>query len=257
MPPKRPTGLALGSLLYTGWCVFWLVGLFLLLFPWVFLCLQNKKGKPIAHRLNRLWGLLFFRLVGMPVVVKYAYRPRPEGTYVFCPNHFSYLDIAVMGVVLDHYFAFVGKHSVKQIPLFGYMFAKLHIQVNREKGESRAFSLAKSLRTLAAGRSIVIFPEGGILSKNPPQLHGTLQKGAFLMAIQQQVPLVPISLLTNHERLPDITPLRLRPGRIEAIVHEPIPTAGLGSEHLPELMEQWRSVVQGALFAHQKGLPNR
>lgn len=251
MPPKPHTLVSLGLLLYTGWCMLWLVGLFLLLFPLVFLCLQHERWKPVAHRLNRLWGQLFFAIVGMPVVVTYRYRPQPKGTYVFCPNHFSYLDIAVMGVVLDHYFAFVGKHSVKRVPLFGYMFSKLHIQVNRERGESRAFSLTKSLRTLAAGRSIVIFPEGGILSKNPPQLHGTLQKGAFLMAIQQQVPLVPISLLTNHARLPDTSPLRLRRGRVEAIVHEPIPTAGLSPEHLPELMEQWRAVVQGALSAHQ------
>ena len=96
----------------------------------------------------------------------------------------------------DNYFAFVGKHGVRKVPLFGYMFAKLHIQVDRDKGHSRAYSLNKSIKTLASGRSVMVFPEGGILTKNPPHVHLPLQKGALIMAIQQQVPLVPVTLHT-------------------------------------------------------------
>lgn len=235
------------SLLYTAWCVFWFVALFLLLFPFTYLFLQKEEWKPYAHFINRLWGKLFFPLVGIRFEVAYRFRPVRRGTYVFCANHFSYLDIATMGVILDNYFAFVGKHGVKKVPLFGYMFAKLHIQVDRDKGHSRAYSLNKSIKTLASGRSVMVFPEGGILTKNPPHLHLPLQKGAFIMAIQRQVPLVPVTLHTNHQLLPDKTPIRLRPGVVRAIVHEPIPTLGMSQEDVPRLMEMWREVVEESL----------
>lgn len=232
-------------LLYTAWCVFWFVALFLLLFPFTWLFLQKEKWKPYAHFINRLWGKLLFPLIGVRFEVNYLFRPTRRGTYVFCANHFSYLDIATMGVILDNYFAFVGKHGVKKVPLFGYMFAKLHIQVDRDKGNSRAYSLNKSIKTLASGRSVMVFPEGGIATKNPPNLHLPLQKGAFIMAIQQQVPLVPVTLLTNHLLLPDETPIRMKPGVVRATVHEPISTLGMSQEDVPRLMEMWREVVEG------------
>lgn len=233
------------SLLYTTWCVFLLVTLFLLLFPFTFIFLQKESWKPRAHAINRIWGKLFFPLVGISFQVDYRFKPDPNGVYVFSANHFSYLDIAVMGVILNNYFAFVGKHGVKKVPLFGYMFSKLHIQVNRENGNSRAYSLNKSLRTLASGRSVMIFPEGGIISKTPPEMHVPLQKGAFIMAIQQGVPIVPVSLLTNHRLLPDQTPLRLRPGTVRAIVHAPLPTAGLSTaSDVSPLMDQWLQILR-------------
>ena len=110
------------------------------------------------------------------------------------------------------------------------MFAKLHIQVDRDKGHSRAYSLNKSIKTLASGRSVMVFPEGGILTKNPPHLHLPLQKGAFIMAIQRQVPLVPVTLHTNHQLLPDKTPI-----------------LGMSQEDVPRLMEMWREVVEESL----------
>lgn len=234
------------SLLYTAWCVFWFVALFLLLFPFTYLFLQKEKWKPYAHFINRLWGELLFPLIGIRFEVTYLFQPERRGTYVFCANHFSYLDIATMGVILDNYFAFVGKHGVKKVPLFGYMFAKLHIQVDRDKGHSRAYSLNKSLKTLASGRSVMVFPEGGIVTKNPPHLHLPLQKGAFIMAIQQQVPLVPVTLLTNYKLLPDEVPFRIRPGVVRATIHEPISTLGMSQEDVPRLMEMWRQVVEGS-----------
>jgi 1-acyl-sn-glycerol-3-phosphate acyltransferase len=237
-------------LLYTAWCAFWFVTLFLILFPFTWLFLQKEEWKPYAHYVNRLWGKFFFAIVGIRIKVENRFKPEPRGTYVLCANHFSYLDIASMGVIVNNYYVFVGKHGVKKVPLFGYMFAKLHIQVDREKGHSRAYSLNKSIKTLASGRSVMIFPEGGIATKNLPHLHLPLQKGAFIMAIQQQVPLVPISLLTNHHLLPDESPFRIRPGVVQAVVHEPIATTGLTQDDVPALMQRWAEVVQGAM---QKG----
>jgi len=238
-------------LIYTIWCIFWLFLIFLLLFPLVYICLQREQWKPCAHWLNRLWGKLFFAIVGIEIEIEQHYHPVSEQVCVFCANHFSYLDIAVMGVILDTYFAFVGKHDVKNIPLFGYMFRKLHIQVNRESSQSRVGSLSKAIKTLAQGRSIVIYPEGGIRTKKPPQMHAFMD-GAFKMAIQQQVPIVPVTLLTNYKILPDEGKLRLYRNPLRAVVHEPLSTLGLTQADTTALKEKCFQIIDETLREYHK-----
>ncbi|MGF7217998.1 1-acyl-sn-glycerol-3-phosphate acyltransferase [Spirosoma lacussanchae] len=239
------------QLLYTAYCAVYLVLLYLLLFPLQFLFLQREAWKPLAHRVNRIWGRLFFFGAGIPVRVEHRFRPDPRGTYVFCANHFSYIDIAAMGVVVDNFFAFVGKSEVKHIPLLGYMFAKLHVQVDRSQPNSRAYSLAKSIRTLAGGRSIMIFPEGGIRAAQPPTME-SFKDGAFIMAIQQQVPIVPISLLNNHQILPDTPKVRLHRHPLRAVIHPPIDTKGMTQTDVERLKEETYRIINAELIKEKQ-----
>lgn len=240
------------TLLYSIWCAVWITVLYLLLFPIQYICLQREAWKPAAHRINSIWGKLFFFGIGMPVRVEYRFRPDRKQAYVFCANHFSYLDIAMMGVVIENYYSFVGKSEVKKIPLLGYMFAKLHIQVTREEAKSRAYSLNKCIRTLAKGRSIVIFPEGGIRAKQPPKMAHPFKDGAFTMAIQQQVPIVPISLLNNYKILPDKKKMRMHHMALRVVVHEPILTQGMTQEDVESLKEQTFRIIDAELMKSEK-----
>ncbi|QJW92010.1 1-acyl-sn-glycerol-3-phosphate acyltransferase [Spirosoma taeanense] len=235
-------------LLYSIWCAFYIVALYLVLFPFQFVFLQREEWKPLAHKVNRVWGFLYFWGIGMPVRVEHRFRPDPKQAYVFCANHFSYLDIAVMGVVVRNYYAFVGKSEVKKIPLLGYMFAKLHVQVDRSQPNSRAYSLAKSIRLLASGRSIMIFPEGGIRAKHPPKMHHPFKDGAFIMAVQQQVPIVPITLLDDHRILPDKKKLRMHWGPLRAVIHEPIETTGMTPNDIEWLKEETYRIIDQELM---------
>lgn len=239
------------KLVYTIWCAVWFVGLYLVLFPIQFVFLQRDDWKPMAHTVNRIWGTLFFWVIGMPVRVEHRFRPDPKQTYVFCANHFSYLDIAVMGVIVNNYYAFVGKSEVKHIPLLGYMFAKLHVQVDRSQPNSRAYSLAKSIRTLASGRSIMIFPEGGIRAPEPPQMV-PFKDGAFTMAIQQQVPILPVSLLNTYEILPDKSPVRFHWHPLRAVVHPPIETVGMTQDDVDRLKAETYRIINTELMNKQK-----
>jgi len=239
------------KLVYTVWCIFWLGLIFLLLFPFMAICLQRKAWYPYAHWLNRLWGKVFFVLIGVRIEIEYHYRPNPEQVYVFCANHFSYLDIAVMGLIIENYFAFVGKQDVKDIPLLGYMFRKLHIQVNRENSQSRAGSFGRAIKTLAQGRSIMIFPEGGIRTKKPPEMHHFLD-GAFKMAIQQQVPVVPITLLNNYKILPDQKATRFHRQALRVVVHAPLSIIGLDQDSTATLKDACFRVIDETLNGYPK-----
>ena len=156
-----------------------------------------------------------------------------------------------MGVVVKNYYAFVGKSDVKTIPLLGYMFAKLHVQVDRERPNSRAYSLAKSIRTLQAGRSIMIFPEGGIVTKHVPKM-APFKDGAFTMAIQQQVPIVPVTLLTDYKILPDDGKFRMRWHPMRAVVHPPIVTTGLTQQDVVRLKQETYQIIDRELMREER-----
>ena len=232
------------SWIYTIWCAFWFIVVFLLLFPIVFIALQKEEWKPIAHYCNRIWGKIFFFVIGQSVKVTYEAELDPKRAYVFCANHFSYLDIAMMGVVVKNYFAFMGKSSVKKVPLFGYMFTKLHIQVDRSAKDSRIKALTRSIKALKSGRSIMIFPEGGIFSTNFPEMIQPFKDGAFSMAIENKVPIVPISLLDNYKVMPETL---FKWHKIRVIVHKPIETTNLTKADMDTLKKQVYDVIQPTL----------
>lgn len=240
------------SLLYTIWCVLVFVVFFLLMLPFILLGSwlsggKSRFGLQLAHGAVRTWGMLAFICMGMPIRVDWRFRPEPGKAYVYCANHFSYFDIAVTGVVVPGLYAFIGKIGVRKLPLFGYMYARLHIMVDRSSPQSRAYSLAKCMRTLAQGRSIVIFPEGGIKAEHPPEMVYPFKDGAFTMAIQQQVPVVPLTLVNNYRILPDGKPFRVHWEPVQVVVHQPIPTAGLTQANADELRERTYRIIEEEL----------
>jgi 1-acyl-sn-glycerol-3-phosphate acyltransferase len=211
----------------------------------VYIFLQKEQWKPMAHNCNRIWGKTFFFLIGQPIKIIYEeVAIDTKKTYVFCANHFSYLDIAMISVVLKNYFAFMGKSSVKKVPLFGYMFRKLHIEVNRTEKNSRVKALNRSIKALKSGRSMMVFPEGGIYSTNFPEMLQPFKDGAFLLAIENQVPIVPISLVDNYKVMPD---LLFKWHKIRVIVHKSIETTGKTKADINDLKRQVYDVIQPTL----------
>jgi 1-acyl-sn-glycerol-3-phosphate acyltransferase len=217
----------------------------------MFLFLQRKTWIPLAHKMIRIWGIAFLFMSGIRVKVKKEFTPDPHGVYVIVANHFSYLDVACMGVVIDNYFAFFGKSSVKKIPLLGYVFAKLHIQVDRGDKWSRSKSLVRGMKAIENGRSICIMPEGGILTTPDdfPNMHLPFKDGAFMMAIEKQVSILPVSLLNNYKLMPEVL---LKPGTLQAIIHQPIETKGMTKEDIEFLKKQVYDVIQPTLNEYAK-----
>jgi 1-acyl-sn-glycerol-3-phosphate acyltransferase len=241
--------------LYSVWTGFWFIGWFLVLFPFMLIFLQHKDTKRFAHRLVRIWSHLFFAFGFLRFEVVSEQKIDPKQVYVFCANHFSYLDIPAFVKILPNYFSFVGKSSIKKVPLFGYLYSRLNILVDRNDRASRSATLAKSIRALQSNRSIIIFPEGGITSKNFPYMSSPLKDGAFAMAIQQQVPILPVSFLNNHQLMDDDY-IALKPGLIQVRVHAPIETLGLSQEDLPVLREKvFQKIQQPILDYHGVDMP--
>lgn len=191
--------------------------------------------------INRVWARTFFLFLGIPVKIKYHSKIKKQQQYIFCPNHFSYVDIPLLGLT-KHNTVFVGKNDMEKIPLFGFMYKSLHITVDRSKLKSRSETIKKSLKAVEEGKSLIIFPEGGIISQNPPQMVG-FKDGAFRVAIEKQIPVVPVTIVNNWIILPPDLLLGWKP--VYMIYHEPIETKGMTLDQLNELkMMTYRCIDQ-------------
>ncbi len=145
----------------------------------------------------------------------------------------------------------MGKAELTRIPLFSIFFRRMNIAVERAsiRASHRAFTRAHD--DIQKGISIAIFPEATI-SPTAPKL-GIFKNGAFKLAIENQIPLVPITYLNTWKIIPDNNKIHPRPGKIHIYVHEPIETKGLNDDDMKSLKEQTIKIIDSVLITEQGG----
>jgi len=107
------------------------------------------------------------------------------------------------------------------------------------KSKYRTLQLSKE--EVEQGRSLVMFPEGGI-GKNPPLL-SPFKDGPFRVAIEQQIPVVPVTIPHNWILLPNHPSLMVNRITAKIIYHAAIPTAGMDLQDLDKLKQQVNQVI--------------
>ena len=187
-----------------------------------------------------MWPLLlFYRIENRSKLDK-------KKAYVFCPNHTSYLDILLIYIAIPVYFHTMGKAELLKVPFFRRFFMGMNIPVNRKsnKDSHRAFTRAST--DVDNGISISLFPEGTIHHNGP--VMGRYKNGPFRLAIEKQIPIVPITFLNNWILFPDDYPKRLgHPGIAHVILHKPIPTKGMTQDDLERLKSEVYAVINQPL----------
>lgn len=222
--------------IYTLWCAIVFIGIFVLLFPFFLIIILVPSWHKHCFYHNKLWATIALFLVGIKTEISGLGNLNPENQYVYCANHFSLLDIVSFGFAPNSV-VFVGKSSLAKVPLFGFMFKKLHVTVNRKSLKGRYKALQLALEKMGNERSLVMFPEGGIMSKNIPEMT-RFKDGAFRAAITKQIPLVPVTLPDNWIILPDEKIPLISRRKMRMIYHQPIPTVGLNMDDVPSLKEK-------------------
>lgn len=236
--------------IYTVWCAIVFIGLFLLLYPFFLIIIANKSWHKHCYYLNKLWANVALFLVGIKTQIEGIDNLDIDKQYVYCANHFSLLDIVSFGFA-PHSVVYVGKSDLAKIPLFGYMFRKLHVTVNRSSPTNSYKALQNALDKMGNDRSLVMFPEGGIMSKRIPEM-SRFKDGAFRAAITKQIPLVPVSLPDNWIILPDEKIPLITRRKMRMIYHKPIATEGLNMEDIPSLKEKVYDIISSELNTLQE-----
>ena len=235
----------LGQRLYTTWAVVWFIIPFVLIYPLQWYYSRRPDGGGVVHALNRFWSWLSITMWGMPVeVVREQAGPNPQPC-VYVANHGSYVDIMMLFKYIPGFLNMMGKASLARVPVWGPLFGNVYITVDRASAVSRGRAMVAARRGLAAGKSVAIFAEGRI-SPRPGKELLPLLDGAFQMAIEAGVPLVPVGMPLNHMFMPDVEKdLRVRYHRLKIVFHPPIPTAGLTMADIPALKERVAAQLAG------------
>jgi 1-acyl-sn-glycerol-3-phosphate acyltransferase len=233
--------------IYSTYSLFLFAAIFLIFLPAFLILIYTNRRHPLVFLLHRYWAWLYFSLSFIPVKLVYSKNFDPKKQYIFCANHFSFLDIPAMGINRIRPI-FVGKHTLGKIPLFGFVYRKIHITLDRENLKSRYAALELGANELDKGQNLVIFPEGGMKSKNPP-LMARFKDGAFRLSIEKQVPIVPVTLPWNWTILPDDGKLLLHWRKNMVIFHDPIDPTGLSPENIDDLKRQIFAVIDKELRA--------
>jgi 1-acyl-sn-glycerol-3-phosphate acyltransferase len=228
--------------LTTFWFYITLPVCFLVLIPLPLLLVHWGRFHRFIYSLTQFWVSVLFALNFLSIKVEYRFKPKKGQVYVFAPNHTSYLDIPMMMSKLKTFFIFVGKSSITKAPLLGYVYQRMHITVDRSKARSKYSVLEKSKRAIQAKKSVLIFPEGGILTNNPPMMT-SFKEGAFRLAIEEKVPIVPITMINNWKVMPDEKVPKFYNYPLKVVFHEPIETQHLTLEDLPALREKVFGII--------------
>ena len=212
----------------------------IVMFPLLIISISREQWYPYFFKMARLWSK--FILIGMGFGYKIIKdeTPEPKKSYMFVANHTSMADIMLMLVASKNPFVFVGKAELAKIPLFGFFYKRTCILVDRSSAKSRQAVFLRAQRRLKQGLSICIFPEGGV-----PEEHILLdafKDGAFRLAINHQIPVVPVTFYDNKKRF-SYTFFSGGPGKMRAKIHKFLKTEGLTIEDTKPLNEKTRTLI--------------
>ncbi|GAB4189706.1 MAG: lysophospholipid acyltransferase family protein [Wenzhouxiangellaceae bacterium] len=201
-----------------------------------------------ASRAGRLTALPWARMVTqlLPARVELSgHWPLDEHcSYVVVANHQSQFDIPVLFGWLGLDLRWVMKREVMRIPGLGYGAKTLgHIPIDRRRGSEAREQIRQAVSGLSDGIGLMFFPEG-TRSRDGRLL--PFKSGAFHIAVEQQLPLLPITIIGSREIMAPGS-LMIRPGTIRVVVHPPISTTGMDETAVSQLKEQVRQWMAGQL----------
>jgi 1-acyl-sn-glycerol-3-phosphate acyltransferase len=164
----------------------------------------------------------------------------PAGPYVVISNHCSHLDGPTLICAFPDPLYFVIKKELLRIPLWGPTTVRAgFIAIDRADAEQARREMARTAEAVRAGHHVLVFAEG---TRSPTGELLPFKKGGFHLALDAQVPLLPVAINGSRRLLPKGAPGAVS-GVIDVVVGEPVPTSGLTKDDLPELLEAVRSRI--------------
>ncbi len=178
------------------------------------------KPRTVSRLCGVSWARLNAFLTPMRVEVRGREHVDPQQSYVIVSNHQSHYDVFVLYGWLDVDFKWVMKQELRRVPGLGIACARLgHIYINRFNHEEAMRAIEEAKRRIVDGTSVLFFPEG---TRSREEGMRQFKKGAFRMAIDLGLPILPVTISGTRDVMPPDT-LDIRPGRAVMTLHPPIP----------------------------------
>jgi 1-acyl-sn-glycerol-3-phosphate acyltransferase len=223
----------------------------LFLVPFTLLCslcavtagLFDGSGRS-GHALARFWSIWLLRVARIRLAVTGLDQVPAAGPVIYMGNHQGNFDINALTLAIPRRFSWVAKEELFRVPIFGSAMKRAgYIPLDRSDGRKALKSMKLAAERIAAGSSVVIFPEG-TRTKDGSLL--PFKRGAFLLAAKAGVPIVPFTINGSMQINPR-NRLELNPGTISVSFAVPIQAAGVPEA---ELMGQVREAIAARLEVH-------
>lgn len=232
-------------LIWRVWFYCWVLFTIFPVFPVLLVVMSKEKWYPIFFKIASAWAKTILFVMGFKTEIEGQEKIDPKKSYLFCPNHTSMIDIMLMLATTKNPFVFVGKKELKKIPVFGYVFKKTCIMVDRTDSKSGRKAFEDADRRLKNGTSICIFPEGKVPDDKNIILDD-FKSGAFRLAIEHKIPIVPITFYDCKKRF-SYTFFSGSPGKLRVKIHDFIATDKLTLDHRIKLRKQTFDVMYESL----------
>lgn len=201
---------------------------------------------------GRWWSWIITRVFLLPVTVEGRENLEPGHSYVFVANHQGAFDIFLIYGFLGRNFKWMMKHQLRKIPFVGYACQASHQIFVDKRGPSRIReTYDKARETLKSGMSVMVFPEG---ARTFTGHMGVFKKGAFMLADELQLPVVPLTINGSFDVMPRMRdwhwvgwhPLKLT-------IHQPIYPVDKGARNIQAVMHQSYDSVMSSLEPRYQG----
>ena len=202
---------------------------------------------------GHIWGWLITKLFLLPVKVEGREHLEKNQSYVFVANHQGAFDIFLVYGYLNRNFKWMMKYQLQKIPFVGTACRKSHQIFVDKRGPSKVKATYEAARkTLSQGNmSVVVFPEG---ARTFTGHMGVFKKGAFMLADELQLPVVPLTIngaFNVMPRMRDWHFVNWHP--LSLTIHQPIYPVGKGGDNIQAVMHQSYDSVMSSLVDEYKG----
>ncbi len=225
----------------------------ILYFPILAIILALPRGYAKLFWIARnIWSRVILHGSGFYLSFEDTHKLKTDTNCLLIANHASYMDVFLMFILNKTPFTFVGKKELYSIPIFGYIYKRAAIMVDRSDSKSRYGVYGRANKLLKEGYNICIFPETNYLDES--EVLADFKHGAFKIAVENNLPIIPIVMFDCKLKFPWY-PIFGQPGQLRAKVLDKIEVTGLTQEDIPSLIAKTRKIMRAELLADPKGIP--
>lgn len=233
-------------LLWRIWFYILFAGMVFLFAPVLLLVTSREDWYPVFFRFARFWAKSTLLLTGFWVRKIVIQEIDKNKSYMFIANHTSILDVLLMLSVVKNPFVFVGKQELSKILVFGFFYKRTCILVDRGDSKSKQKVFKEAQRRINLGLSICIFPEG-LVPDDESIVLSDFKKGAFKLAIEHQLPVVPMSFYDCKKRF-SYTFFSGSPGLLHVKIHPFVPVLDLDLGAVAKLKDHCFDLIEKDLI---------
>lgn len=229
--------------------------LMFLVLPFIILLsalLKKTFAKKAILFMLRIWACAFSLLSGFWFKTHHKNLIDTSKPHIYVGNHGSYLDAIAVCIAIPQYFSPLGKIEMTKIPVFGSIYKRIVVMIDRSSKESRETSVQILKEAISAGQSILIFPEG-TMNKTATELTN-FYDGAFRIAIETKTSIQPFVIINNRKLLARIAPLTARPGIVHTVFCNTVSVEGLTLIDLPALKKQVFDLMGSTILNYSKDI---